>query len=221
MRLQTFIISICVVASAASAQAESFTTSEAYRQCAALAMQTPASAEKKAKSLLQTEKSAGNYHCLAMAYYNTGRFEEAARLLAGVRALLPETDLRLRAYVLRQEARAWSEAGKPDAARQALSQVIDRAPMDAIHVPELGTLLGELLLDRAQLWVDAGRNAEAMQDLDHAIALNGTPTDYFIARAKLYTLLGDTALAKADLQQVLRVNPSHAEAVALMRELRE
>ena len=43
----------------------------------------------------------------------------------------------------------------------------------------------------------------------------------YIARARAFLALGDKALAKEDLQAILRMNPTHKDAVEMMRELRD
>lgn len=203
------------------AQAQEFTSTPAYKECSLLARNNPAAALAKAEEWLKLDDGVGAHHCRAMALYGLNRYPDAANSLSLVRERLDPKDIMLRSYVARQASRAWVLANRSDSALVVLTTQINEMNQEGVDNATEARLTAELLLDRANIHQQFGKYAEAVQDLDHAVSLRPGNDDVLLARAKAFMGLGDKALAKEDLQIVLRMNPTHAEAVELMRQLRD
>jgi tetratricopeptide (TPR) repeat protein len=215
------LIGILAVGISTHAWAESFTASPAYKECSGLSNTNPQAALAKAEEWLRVDDGIGAHHCRAMALYGLKRYADSAESLSLVRARLEPKDIMLRSYVARQAARAWVLANRADAALSTLGEQINAMNQEGVDNATEARLTAELLLDRAKIRQQFGQYAEAVQDLDHAVSLRPTNDDVLIARARAFIALKDEALAKEDLQAVLRINPTHAEAVELMRNLRD
>ncbi len=70
-----------------------------------------------------------------------------------------------------------------------------------------------LLLARGQRNLGANLPEEALEDFDAAITLAPEATDPWFGRALAYHATGDAAAAARDLQQVLRLEPRHWQAL--------
>lgn len=215
--LTAFFI-ICVTS---LARAESFTASQAYKECSGFATTNPQTALVKAEEWLKIEDSLGAHHCKSMALYGLKRYEESATSLSLVRDRLDPKDIMLRTYVARQASRAWILASRAETALNTLSAQIEVMNQEGVDNATEARLTAELLLDRAKIRQQYGQHAEAVQDLDHAVSLRPSNDDVLLARAEAFIALKDEALAKEDLQVILRVNPTHEKAVRLMRSLRD
>lgn len=199
--------------------ADGFTQSPAYKECTSLASTNPTLALEKADAWLKIDHGVAANHCRAMALYGLHRYQEAATALASVHDMVPRTDITLRSYVIRQEARAWVNAQRPDMGLAALSgQLSDMGTLKGDNAT-VARLSAELLLDRARLRETYGQLDDAIQDLDHAVSLSPIDEDVLIERARVFHQLGDDALAKQDLQAVLRGDATQPDALALMREI--
>ncbi len=201
--------------------AESFVQSPAYKECTQLASTNPPLALQKAEAWLKIDQGTAALHCRAMALYGSHRFAEAASGLQDVRATIAKEDIVLRTYVARQASRAWLNAQQPDKAVNDISEQINEMAVLPTDNATEARLTAELLLDRAKLRSNYGQRNEALQDLDHAVSLSPINEEVLIERAHVFAQLGDIALAKQDLQAVLRGNPTHPLALERMRNLRD
>lgn len=215
------IILILSLFTAAAQAAEIFTATPAYKACAKLAATDPKAALAKTEIWLKTDNSIGPKHCQAMALYGLGRYTQAATALNRIYEQLPPTDLVLRVYVTRQTVEAYTRAGKNDAAVKTLTAQINSINPAADEETVDARLSAELLVGRATILRKIGKKTDAIQDLDHALSLRPNNTAALLARADLLMIMGDKALAKEDLQAILRSNPKHPEAVKLMRQMKE
>jgi tetratricopeptide (TPR) repeat protein len=198
-----------------------FTQSPAYLECTKLAASNPTAAEQKALAWLQLEDGIGAHHCRAMAFYGQRRFAEAAQELETVRTRIAPQNLTLRSFVARQGAKAWVDAGRPDAAIALFStQIGELAQSRGDNVTE-SKLTTDLLLDRARLRITYGQLSDAVQDLDHAVSLSPANEEVLIERAGAFKQLGDLALAKQDVALVLRLNPANPKAMRLQQTLND
>lgn len=186
-----------------------------------MAATDPQAALVKADEWLKIEDGIGAHHCKAMALYGLKQYAESAASLSLVRDRLDPKDIMLRTYVARQASRAWILANRAEAALSTLSAQIEAMNQEGVDNATEARLTAELLLDRAKIRQQYGQNAEAVQDLDHAVSLRPSNDDVLLARAEAFIALKDRALAKEDLQAILRMNPTHEKAVGLMRELRD
>ncbi|MFZ4125301.1 MAG: tetratricopeptide repeat protein [Rickettsiales bacterium] len=221
MKQTPLLTAFFIFFASASAQAESFTASPAYKECSALAATNPQAALVKAEEWLKIEDGIGAYHCKAMALYGLKQYADSAASLSLVRDRLDPKDIMLRTYVARQASRAWVLASRAETALATLSAQIDTMNQEGVDNATEARLTAELLLDRATIRQQYGQNAEAVQDLDHAVSLRPSNDDVLLARAEAFIALNDKALAKEDLQAILRMNPTHEKAVSLMRSLRD
>ena len=215
------VVSAFLLLPAGALAAGTFVQSPAYKECTALASSDPALALQKADAWLKIDTGIAALHCRAMALYGLRRFAESGEALANVRLAIAKEDILLRSYVARQASRAWLNANQPDKAVNAVSeQINDMAIVSGDNATE-ARLTAELLLDRAKLRSNYGQLNEAVQDLDHAVSLAPINEDVLIERARVFEQLGDIALARQDLQAVLRGNPTHPLALERMQQLRE
>lgn len=197
-----------------------FTQSPAYKECTALANSNPLAAEQKANEWLKVDDGVGAHHCRAMAFYGQRRFEDAAQELAFVRSKIAPGNVTLRSYVAKQTAKAWIDAGRPDAAITALGEQI--SDMGAVRGDNanVSQLTSELLHERAKLRITYGQPAEAVKDLDHAVSLTPTDESILMERATAFAQLNDLALARQDVASVLKLNPANSKAQELKRLLK-
>ena len=201
--------------------ADSFVQSPAYKECSALAGSNPSLALQKAEAWLKIDNGTSALHCRAMALYGLRRFAESAAALADVRLTIPRENVALRSYVARQSARAWVNASQPAQAIAALGgQLNEMAGMKGDNAA-IAQQTAEVLLDRARLRQTYGQLTDAIQDLDHAVSLSPMNEQVLLERARVFVQLNDPALAKQDLQAILRGNPTHADALSMMRQLRD
>lgn len=197
-----------------------FTQSPAYKECAALANSNPIAAEQKANEWLKIDDGVGPHHCRAMAFYGQRRFGEAAQELTFTRSKIAPGNVALRSYVAKQAAKAWMDTGRPDAAITALGeQISDMAAVRGDNA-SVSQLTSELLLERAKLRVKYGQPAEAVQDLDQAVSLTPTDEAVLMERATAFAQLNDLALARQDVNSVLKLNPANSKAQELKRLLK-
>lgn len=203
-----------------AASTDPFTQSPAYKECTSLAIVNPTAAEAKAAEWLKIDvNGVGAHHCRAMALYGQRRFAEAADELALVHNLIAAENINLRCFVTRQEAKAWLDAGKPDAAMNTIGrQITELGNTHGDNVTE-AKLTADLLLERATMRATYGQYQDAVQDLDHAVSLSPTNEDVLLARANAFEQLNDIALAKNDIAVVLRLNPKNAKALEASKRL--
>lgn len=206
---------------AVAPQAEvQFTQSPAYKECAALANSNPIAAEQKANEWLKVDDGIGPHHCRAMAFYGQRRFGDAAQELAIVRSKIAPSNVSLRSYVAKQTAKAWMDAGRPDAAIGTLGEQIADMSVVRGDNANVSQLTSELLHERAKLRITYGQPAEAVKDLDHAVSLTPTDEGVLMERATAFAQLNDLALARQDVASVLRLNPANSKAQELKRLLK-
>jgi tetratricopeptide (TPR) repeat protein len=217
--LRIFLALILLIAP--TVQAAPFVHSPAYVECSTLAGTNPQEALKKADGWLKMEKNIAANHCRAMALYGLKRYGESASALRIIYTQLSESDDSLRTYVARQAAKAYDRAEQPKEALAMLSKQLDALSNqqggDNAVTADLAT---EILIDRANLRASYGQYTMAIQDLDHATSLTPANDLVLTSRARVFIALGDSTLAKQDLQAVLRANPNQAEARAMMTQLR-
>lgn len=115
----------------------------------------------------------------------------------------PFLELRVRAAV---------EEGRVDVARSAL---------DLLHRRMSPTLANQVLAARLEAVIETkdGQAARAVRALDRAVQLSPTDTKLRYTRARALAGLGRVTEARADLQQVLRANPSDRAAASLLERL--
>ena len=207
------------VAPAPSAATNLFGQSPAYAECTQLATTNPLLAEQKALEWLKIDDGVAAHHCRAMALYGQRRFAEAADALATVRSKIPPQNVAMRSYVAEQASKAWLEAGRPDAAIDILGvQIADMAAVRGMNA-QVSEQTAAVLLQRANLRMTYGLFTDAVRDLDQAVSLTPMNEEILLARAQAFARLNDVGLARADVANVLKLNPTNAKARELQRTL--
>lgn len=219
-RLVIFLFSFAlpVAAAAQAVQSQSFVYTDAYRNCASMAAYTPDKALIEADSQLKVREEIGARHCRAMALYALRRYPEAVTDLLAVERQIPQDDLALLNYVTRQTSRALNLSKKPDDALAHLQMHLNLLRADAGSSALRTRLAAETLLERALLRESYAQYAQAIQELDHAISLNPTNEELLFTRARVFVALNDNAQARQDLMTILRSNPTHKAARAMLEK---
>ena len=191
--------------------------SQRYESCTRAARETPGEALKLADQWIQEENNASAFHCRALALFALDRYEEAARALETLSFVVTESNPTLWANILQQAGKAWQLAREKDKAIIALTKAIKHTAGNALDDPAIAPVAAGLLYDRSQLYLAGGRNLFALNDLDHAINLNGDDTKLLLARGQLLLALEEYSLASQDAKVILSLNPNHPEAQALQK----
>jgi tetratricopeptide (TPR) repeat protein len=143
----------------------------------------------------------GARHCAALALLALGETERGAERLEEL-ARGSGADAATRAAVFAEAGSAWTLAGEPDRASAAATMALTLAPDDPA-----------LLLDRALASGSAGRYAEALEDLDRAVALDPYRAEAWTLRGAAQRQLGRAEEAERDVARALSIAPDNAEAL--------
>ncbi|MCQ4161959.1 hypothetical protein NON00_18755 [Roseomonas sp. GC11] len=150
-------------------------------------------------------------HCLALSLIALGEPERAAprleRLAATSTAGTPA-----RAAIYAQAAQAWMMAGDSIHAYGATTLALSLTPDDTA-----------LLVDRAIAAAGINRYADALLDLDHALATDSSRTEAWVFRAAALRHLDRTDEALRDIETALKLDGRNAEAFlerGILRQLK-
>ena len=150
----------------------------------------------------------GARHCAALALLALGETERGAERLEDL-ARRSDADPATRAAVFAEAGNAWTLAGDTDRAYAAATMALTLVPDDAA-----------LVLDRALALGAMERYAEALEDLDRAVALDPSRVDAWVLRGAAKRQLGRVAEAERDVAQALSLAPDNAEALLERAALR-
>jgi len=168
---------------------------------------------------------------LALIRIDSGKLDDATKYLEKVLLLQPENDL-ARLYlgdITSQQKklddsiqwyRSVTEKGQLFKARLRLVDVImerdgfDAAmrELEAIHAESPRQQVDIILLQH-DLLIEAGRDDEALQIINMALADNPDDIDLLYSRAMIAARREDVAGLEKDLQHVLKIEPNHAQAL--------
>lgn len=190
-----------------------------YQACSKKASSNPQAALKEAEAWMIESNVASAQHCKAIALFGLKRYRESAAELQRLAIRLEKSDRMLWANVLHQAARSWELAGNRQRAIASLDYAVSGMDELAHDKASAARVLGDILLKRAEVHQTQGDPFKAVQDLDHAVSLQPTNDKVRLARAKLLVELKESALAKQDLQAILKRNPRHSAAKALMKKI--
>ena len=213
------LITTCLLSATASYAQSAPAPSPAYSECTALATSNPPAALEKAESWLKIDGSIAAQHCRAMALYGLRRFDQAGEALSKVRDTISRENISMRSYIARQTAQAWINANQTDRALTLLSAQIDEMGNYRGDNATVAKLTADLLLDRGKLNANYGKMDDAAKDLDQAVSLTPLSETVLIERAMLFEKMGDKSLARSDAENVLKLNPKHAQARDLLARL--
>lgn len=194
------LIAACLLANG-PASAETIDPAKRYRDCMVLARQNP---DKGFDAALAWKGLGGGdaaEHCLAIALMGLEIYDQAARRLEAL-AQRGRAEAPRKAALLAQAAQAWLLAGNAQRANDVLGAAIALAAEDP-----------ELWIDRAGARAALGRYAEAVQDLDRALAISPGRADALALRASAKRRLGDIPGARADADAALAREPGSMEAL--------
>lgn len=173
-----------------------------YQACMALLDHDAAGA---LDSAVEWEKQGGGdaaRHCKALALIRTGQVEDGALELERVAEAMPQVKAPLAAELFAQAGQAWIKSGNPQRALYAQNQGLKLNPKDV-----------ELLIDRALTYGASGMYFESLDDLNAAIDLAPGNPDVYAMRAAAYRQLENLDLAEDNIEQALKLSPSHPGAL--------
>ncbi len=143
----------------------------------------------------------GARHCAALALLALGETERGAERLEDL-ARRSGADPAARAALFAEAGNAWMLAGDADRAFGAATMALTLAPDEPA-----------LVLDRALALGAMERYAEALEDLDRAVALDPSRADAWVLRGAAQRRLGRAAEAERDVARALALSPDNAEAL--------
>lgn len=195
------IATIAAVGLAATA-ARALDNEAQYKACMALLDRDPAGA---LDSAVAWEKQGGGdpaRHCKALALIRSGQVEDGALELERVAQAMPQAQAALAAELFAQAGQAWTKSGNPQRALYAQNQGLKLDPKDV-----------DLMIDRAITYGNAGMYFEALDDLNNAADLAPDNADIYAMRAAAYRQLETLDLAQENVDQALKISPSHPTAL--------
>ena len=172
-----------------------------YERCLGLLRTDPGEALLYADGWEAAGGGEGARHCAALSFLALGETERGAERLEDL-ARRSGADPAARAAVFAEAGSAWTLAGEPDRAFAAATMALTLAPDDPA-----------LMLDRALALGATGRYAEALEDLDRAVALDPSRADAWLLRGAAKRQLGRVEDAERDVARALSLAPDNAEAL--------
>ena len=173
-----------------------------YQACMSLLDRDPAGA---LDSAVEWERQGGGdaaRHCKALAMIRTGDVEDGALELERVAQAMPQVKAPLAAELFAQAGQAWIKAGNPQRALYAQNEGLKLNPKDV-----------QLLIDRALTYGASGMYFEALDDLNVAVEIVPDDPDVYAMRAAAYRQLETLDLAEENIEQALKISPSHPGAL--------
>lgn len=172
-----------------------------YERCLDMIEDDPIGARRFAESWGMGGGGESAEHCSALASLSLGEAERAAEALERI-AARSQAGLGARAAVFGQAGEAWTAAGKPERAYAALTLALALVPTDPALLTERGVAL--LALDRP---------ADAFDDLDRAVAADGSSAEAWVLYASALRRLDRIVPAAESVARALRLEPDNAEAL--------
>lgn len=199
---RAFVWCMATIGLAAAAPSWALDNQAQYQACMSLLDRDPAGA---LDSAVEWERQGGGdaaRHCKALAMIRTGDVEDGALELERVAQAMPQMKAPLAAELFAQAGQAWIKAGNPQRALYAQNQGLKLNPKDV-----------QLLIDRALTYGASGMYFEALDDLNVAVELVPEDPDVFAMRAAAYRQLETLDLAEENIEQALKLSPSHPGAL--------
>lgn len=149
-------------------------------------------------------------HCTALALIAMGQEAEGALRLEELANATDAGGIIERGVYLAQSGNAWLLAGMPDEAIVTLTNAMKLRPSD-----------GELYVDRARAHVMKKAWADAIKDLDVAIARSAGGAESYRLRGQSRLKLNRLTDAWSDVETALRLAPTDVKVVVLRGDVRE
>ena len=172
-----------------------------YERCFGLLRTDPGEALLYADGWEAAGGGEGARYCAALSLLALGETERGAERLEDL-ARRSGADAATRAAVFAEAGSAWTLAGEPDRAFAAATMALTLSPDDPA-----------LALDRALALGSMDRYAEALQDLDRAVALDPSRAEAWALRGAAKRQLGRAGDAERDIERALSLAPDNAEAL--------
>ncbi len=173
-----------------------------YEKCTRLAQKDPDAALEAALSWQDLGGGEAARHCGAVALFNLGQFQQAAKRFQSVAEAMGDAAPNERATTLAQAGTAWFRAEQLEQAHAAQTAALKLAPNDA-----------EILIDRAMTLGAAKNYWEAIDDLNRVIEADPDRTDALILRASAYRFVDALPLAQEDVAAAFRLAPERPEVL--------
>lgn len=193
------IVGCCVaLVSVPQAWAQEVSAERQYQECLDFALREPEPAFERASTWRDMGGGLPARHCVAVALFGLGNYDEAATRLEKLSGHRDAKDEALRAALLGQAGNAWMMAGKMERAHAALSAGLEIMPDNV-----------DLLIDRSLVLAAAQNYWETVDDLNEALNIEPDQVDALVFRAAAYRYLDTLELAAEDVDRALAIAPGH------------
>ena len=180
-----------------------------YEKCMTMLGSDPQGAYNFADAWFATGGGDGAAHCLALAQIQLGDMQAGAEQLETLARTTKAPDA-ARAMVYGQADQAWLMAGDAARAFAAATLALSLSPDDA-----------DLLIDRSVASATLEHYEDAVDDLSHALEVDGARADALVLRAAAWRHMGHLDLAQDDVDRALSREPENPEAYLERGILRE
>lgn len=174
---------------------------EDYDKCLGMLNTDPEGASAFADAWEATGGGEGAVHCHALAELALGEAETGAAMMDKL-ATDSTSAASARASVFGQAGQAWLIAGSADKAYRSATMALALTPDDE-----------DLLIDRAIAAASQEHYRAAVEDLTHALDIDGKRTDALVLRAASERGLNQIDQARADVDRALDQDPDNPEAL--------
>ncbi len=182
-----------------------------YERCLAMLRGDPDEAFRFAEAWDAAGGGEGARHCAALALLSLSEADRAAERLEAL-AARSQAPAATRAGLFAQASEAWLMARQPNRAFAAATMGLTLTPEDP-----------DLLVERAIALGTMGRNGEALEDLDRAVAAEPGRAEAWVLRAAALRRLDRGGEAERAIERALAISADHAEALlerGILRQLR-
>lgn len=185
-----------------------------YATCNTKLRQSPMAALDYIREYASLDEGLTLRHCRAMANYALHQFKDASRDLAFLEKATQTSKGKLWFTVKKQLSQSLFYEGKRKDAFAEITDALVNA--QATSAPELAPLLKL----RATFYESSGDYLKALQDLDHALSIDGA-ADTHLQRAELFLLMDQKKAAVKELNEILRFDAQNQKALAMKEKLTE
>lgn len=183
---------------------------ERYSACTNSVAVNPDAAYKTARAWYGQSQSVASQHCMALALFELKNYSEAAAILEDILTKVSPGQSSLWLRMKAQAAKTQQAAGNEDAVQKHLDDALMWAAsrdMDKDMLP--------LLSQRAKLYSNRSQHLKAVQDLDHAYAIEPSNA-ILLERARIFLRIDKKQPAREDIEFVLKSDPKNQEALSLL-----
>jgi tetratricopeptide (TPR) repeat protein len=172
-----------------------------YEHCLGMLTSDPVGAASFALAWEATGGGDGATHCLALSQIALGEPARGAEMLDTLAAGTRGPDVG-RAVIYGQATQAWLMAGEKMRAFGSATLALALSPDDA-----------DLLIESAIAAAALERYQDAIDDLTHALDIDGRRGDALTYRASAWRHMGQLELAQDDIDRAIAIDPDNPEAL--------